>query len=140
MDALLPAIVAVKRKKTANQTMEEIVKTTLHIGQQALSSSGALSSLFRPPKRNLGCGILVAAIEDYLSLDEQAQAGAARFLYPTEPDYREHYDWVVSMAAGVNAVWLREALDEARAGWDRRRMEKKLEQQLAQRLRARLTA
>jgi len=116
------------------------VTTTLHTGQQELSSSGALASLFRPAKRNLGCGILVAAIEDYLSLDEQAQASAARFLFPAEVQYREHYDWVVSMATGVNAAWLREALDEARAGWDRRRTEKKLEQQLAQRLRARLTA
>lgn len=140
MGALLPASLAVGLNKAANQTTEGTVKKTFQIGQQTLSSSGTLSQLFRPPKRNLGCAILVAAIEDYLSLDEQAQAGAARFLYPAEPEYREHYDWVVSMATGVNAVWLREALDEARAGWDRRRMEKKLEQQLAQRLRARLTA
>ncbi|HEY4045551.1 MAG TPA: hypothetical protein VGM27_01690 [Acidobacteriaceae bacterium] len=91
-----------------------------------LSSSRTLSSLFHLPKRNLGCAILVAAIEDYQGLEEQPHASAALFLFPSTPEYNEHYDWVLSMANGVDRAWLREALDRARKTWDRERTEKKL--------------
>lgn len=91
-----------------------------------LSSSRTLSNLFHLPKRNLGCAILVAAIEDYQGLEEQTHASAALFLFPSTPEYSEHFDWVVSMAHGVDLAWLRDALDQARKTWDRERTEKKL--------------
>ena len=105
-----------------------------------LCSSNTLSSLFHLPKRNLGCAILVAAIEDYLSMDEQAHASAAQFLYPANPAYQEHYDWVVAMAGGVNRAWLRDALDRAKPRWDRERVASKLRARLESGMRSRIPA
>lgn len=109
--------------------------TESHFPQTELASSSTLSSLFHLPKRNLGCAILVAAIEDYQSLDDLTRASAARFLFPATREYREHYSWVVSMATGVNPVWLREALDHARSHWDRARTEARLRRTLEARMR-----
>lgn len=128
------------RQQKGGLFMENTMKASMQTEQPELSSSHSLANLCRGAKRNLGCGILVAAVEDYLGLDEQAHASAARFLFPSEPEYREHYDWVVSMATGVNAAWLREALDQARMVWDQRRLNKKLDEALAHRLQARLSA
>lgn len=116
------------------------MKTAFTTVLEGLASSGPLGNSVHLPKRSLGCSIFVIAIEDYLSLDDQTHTSAARFLFPTTDEYREHYDWVVSMATGMNQKWLRDALDRARSRWDQRRMEGKLEQKLTRHLQKRLTA
>jgi hypothetical protein len=113
---------------------------TSQLVQLGLSSSYTLDGLLRSPKRNLGCSILVTAIEDYMGLDEQAHASAAKFLFPSTAAYQEHYDWVVSMADGVNRIWLRGALDRARAAWDKERLSRQLRVTLERKARQRLPA
>lgn len=88
---------------------------------EELTSSHSLYSLYLPPKRNLGCAILAAAITDYQSMDDQVHASARRFLFPTCLEYQEHFDWAVALADGVNHKWLREALDESQGRWDLKR-------------------
>ena len=72
----------------------------------------------KPRTRNLGAGILLAAVQDYRSLDEDVHRDAERFLYPQTQDYQQHYDWVVSLADGLNPAWLRDSLDRSRSKWD----------------------
>jgi hypothetical protein len=72
-------------------------------------------------QRNLGSAILLAAIEDYRRLNHEAHNNAKQFLFPQTPEWQEHHNWVVSMADGLNPVWLREALDRARIKWDYQR-------------------
>jgi hypothetical protein len=72
----------------------------------------------KPRIRNLGAAILLAAVQDYRSLNEDRHKDAERFLYPQTQDYQQHYDWVVSMADGLNPAWLRDALDRSRSKWD----------------------
>ena len=55
--------------------------------------------------RNLGGAIVLAAIQDYRSLDDKAHKDAERFLYPKTPKLQRHYDWAVALAGGVNPVW-----------------------------------
>jgi hypothetical protein len=71
-----------------------------------------------PRMRNLGAAILLAAVLDYRSLDEERHEDAKRFLYPLTPELRAHYDWVVSLEDGLNARWVRDMLDESRNKWD----------------------
>jgi hypothetical protein len=73
------------------------------------------------PKRSLGCAILVAAIEDYQSLDVGTHEDAKLFLYPRALERRKHLDWVISLAENFDPQWLREALDERRGLWDQQR-------------------
>src|ERR1700751_601899 len=134
MGALLPTNLEGRRPLLTGFT-EDAMMTEPQFSQTELASSRTLSSLFHLPKRNLGCAILVAAVEDYQSLDDQTHASASRFLFPTTPEYREHYGWVVSMATGVNPVWLREALDRARNRWDRTRTEERLRKVLEAKVR-----
>jgi hypothetical protein len=110
------------------------------LAQLELSSSKSISSLFPLPKRNLGCAILVAAIEDYQSTDDQTHSSASLFLFPTSPEYRAHFEWVVSMADGVDRAWLRESLDRARKLWDRSRVDQKLRRKFEMELRERRSA
>ena len=82
------------------------------------------SSMYRPvtpQKRNLGNAILLAAIEDYRSSDHEAHNHARQFLYPQTAEWRDHLDWVVSMADGLNPAWLRDVLDRSRSKWDEQR-------------------
>jgi hypothetical protein len=72
----------------------------------------------RPRTRNLGAAILLAAVQDYRCMDEDRHKDAERFLYPQTPESQEHYDWVVSLADGVNPAWLRDSLDRSRNKWD----------------------
>jgi hypothetical protein len=106
--------------------MEDAMTVIAHLPQLGLSSSYNVDGLPRSPKRNLGCSILVAAIEDYMGMDEQSHASASQFLFPSTAAYQEHYDWVVSMADGLDRAWLRDALDRAKAGWDKDRLRKQL--------------
>jgi hypothetical protein len=116
------------------------MNTESQLSHIELSSSSTISGLFHLPKRNLGCAILVAAIEDYLSLDDQTHASAALFLFPLSPEYKEHYDWVVSMATGVDRAWLRDCLNRMRKAWDRERTNRKLRAKFEARIRGERTA
>jgi hypothetical protein len=72
----------------------------------------------RPRTRNLGAAILLAAVQDYRCMDEDRHKDAERFLYPQTPESQDHYDWVVSLADGLNPAWLRDSLDQSRNKWD----------------------
>lgn len=72
----------------------------------------------RPRTRNLGAAILLAAVQDYRCMDEDRHKDAERFLYPQTPESQDHYDWVVSLADGLNPAWLRDSLDRSRNKWD----------------------
>jgi hypothetical protein len=71
-----------------------------------------------PRMRNLGVAILLSAVQDYRSLDEDIHKDAERFLYPHTQQYQEQYDWAVSLADGLNPAWLRNALDQSKKKWD----------------------
>ena len=84
-----------------------------------LSTSGPAYQPARPHKRyNLGAAILLAAVLDYRSLNEDVHKDAERFLYPQTQASQDHYDWVVSMADGLNPTWLRDSLDRSKSKWD----------------------
>ncbi len=100
----------------------------LLLARQELGSRGLGGQAQRKAKRDLGAAILAAAIEDYLSLDNQAHWSAAQFLYPKTREFQDHYDWVTAMAEDVNRAWLRDALDSHRKEWDRMRVEAKAQQ------------
>lgn len=73
----------------------------------------------RPQTRyNLGAAILLAALRDYRSMDEDLHRDAERFLYPQTQESQDHYDWVVSLADGLDPAWLRDSLDRSRSKWD----------------------
>jgi hypothetical protein len=95
--------------------------TELRIAKLELFSTGRLNPPVTPQLRNLGGAILLVAIEDYRSLDEEIHKNAKAFLYPATARCREHFEWAVSMAEGVDAAWLRDALDRSQRKWDRQR-------------------
>lgn len=138
MDALLPA--GIEGRASLATSFAEDTVTESQIAHLGICSSNKLSSLSHLPKRNLGCAILIAAIEDYLGMDEQAHASAAQFLYPANLDYQEHYDWVTAMAGGVNRAWLRYALDRAKPKWDKERLACKMRAKLESAARGRISA
>jgi hypothetical protein len=85
-------------------------------------------STYVPPRvrrGSLGCAILLAAIGDYRSMDDEVHKDADQFLYPRTPERQEHYDWAVSVAGGVNPAWLRDALDRSKRKWDVQRLERR---------------
>jgi hypothetical protein len=80
-----------------------------------------ISPTYQPPTprmRNLGAAILLAAVQDYRCMNEERHNDAERFLYPQTAESQEHYDWVVSLADGVDPAWLRDSLDRSRNKWD----------------------
>ena len=84
----------------------------------------ATATIERPSQtnaRSLGGAIFLVAIQDYRSADEQEHKSAERFLYPRTREWQEQYDWAVALTEGLNAAWLREALDSSRRKWDRQR-------------------
>ena len=89
-----------------------------------LSTSRLAYQPSRPRIRNLGAAILLAAVQDYRRLDEEMHQGAAQFLYPQTQESQDHYEWVVSLADGVNPAWLRDSLDRSRKKWDWQRAER----------------
>lgn len=85
-------------------------------------------SIYMPPRvrrGSLGGAILLAAIGDYRSMDDEVHKDANQFLYPRTPERQEHYDWAVSMAGGLNPAWLRDALDRSKRKWDVQRLERR---------------
>jgi hypothetical protein len=86
-----------------------------------------VGTMYKPPQtmtRSLGGAILLAAVADYHSTDEQEHKSAEQFLYPRTRKWRDHYDWAVELAEGTNAAWLREALDRSKDRWDGQRAER----------------
>lgn len=83
-----------------------------------LVSSHDTYSLYLPPRRNLGCAVLAAAISDYQGSNDHLHTSARKFLFPQTQEHQKHFDWAVALADGVDRTWLREALDHARIGWD----------------------
>src|SRR5882757_5316932 len=79
---------------------------------------------FKYRDRNLGASILEIAIADYKSMDAFDHDTAAAFLYPQNAAMQRHYDWVVSLAPGIEPAWLRSNLDQHRPIWERLRAEK----------------
>ena len=68
-----------------------------------LSTSGPAHPPSRPRKRcNLGAAILLAAVQDYRSLNEDLHKDAERFLYPRTLESQAHYNWVVSLVDELN--------------------------------------
>jgi len=85
-------------------------------------------SIYMPPRirrGSLGGAILLAAIGDYRSMVDEVHRDANQFLYPRTRERQEHYDWAVSMAGGLNPVWLRDALDRSKRKWDVQRLERR---------------
>jgi hypothetical protein len=87
-------------------------------------SAGSIDMPPRVRRGSLGGAILLAAIGDYRSMDDEVHNDAGKFLYPRTPERQEHYDWVVSMAGGLNPAWLRDALDRSKPKWDVQRLER----------------
>jgi hypothetical protein len=87
------------------------------VSRQLLTISPAYEAA-TPRTRNLGAAILLAAVQDYRSLDEYTHKDAERFLYPQTQEYQDHYDWVVSLADELDPAWLRDSLDRSRRKWD----------------------
>jgi hypothetical protein len=112
------AVLATQCEKTS---AEDVLGMELRIPKIELFSSRSIDRRATAPKRNLGCAILLAAIEDYHSLHEGTHREARQFLYPRAPEWQEHYDWAVSLAAQFNPQWLRDALDGRREMWDQQR-------------------
>ena len=86
-----------------------------------LYSTGTAYQPEQAVKRNLGSAILLAAIADYRSLDQESHDHAEQFLYPQTAEWQDHYDWAVSLADGLNPAWLRDALDRFKGKWDGQR-------------------
>jgi hypothetical protein len=85
-------------------------------------------SIYMPPQArrgSLGGAILLAAIGDYRSMDDEVHRDADQFLYPRTPERQNHYDWAVSVAAGLNPTWLRDALDRSKRKWDVQRLQRR---------------
>jgi hypothetical protein len=97
------------------------------VNEELLSAGSIYMS---PPVRrgSLGGAILLAAISDYRSMDDEAHRDADQFLYPRTPERQEHYDWAVSVAGGLNPAWLRDALDRSKRKWDVQRLERRTSQ------------
>lgn len=92
------------------------------------SSTGSTYMPAGARRRNLGGAILLAAIGDYRSMDDEAHEDADEFLYPRTRECQEHYDWAVSVAEGLNPAWLRDALDRSKRKWDVQRLERRTSQ------------
>ena len=86
-----------------------------------LFTTGLWREPVKPQDHNLGFAIFVVAIEDYCSLDEVTHADARDFLFPPTADWRNHFDWAVSLSVGLNPGWLRSSLDRFRCSWDEQR-------------------
>jgi hypothetical protein len=86
-----------------------------------LFSTGLKGEPAKPQDHNLGFAIFVVAIEDYCSRDEEVHADARDFLFPPTAEWRDQFDWAVSLAEGLNPRWLRYELDRCRCSWDEQR-------------------
>jgi hypothetical protein len=97
------------------------MSTDIRLAKLDIFSTGTPYQPLPLRQRNLGVAIVMAAIEDYCGLDEERHTHAKQFLYPQTAEWRDHYDWVVAIAEGVDAAWLRDGLDRFKHGWDAER-------------------
>jgi hypothetical protein len=93
----------------------------LRLAKTEPDATGRTYQPARPRMRNLGSAIVWAAIVDYRSLNQEAHEDAEKFLYPQTAEWQRQYDWVVTLAEGLNPAWLRGALNRSRSRWDRQR-------------------
>lgn len=106
-------------KHTPSPFTEDAMSNKAEVVCLPLSTTGPAHQPSRPRKRcNLGAAILLAAVQDYRSLNEDLHKDAERFLYPQTIESQEHYDWVVSLVDDLNPAWLRDSLDRSRNKWD----------------------
>jgi hypothetical protein len=91
-------------------------------------------------ERSLGFAIFVVATEDYGSIDPEIHADARDFLFPPTADWKNQFDWAVSLAEGLNPGWLRDALNRSRFSWDQERADRLARISLRQSLRKRRKA
>jgi len=91
-------------------------------------------------ERSLGFAIFVVATEDYGSIDPEIHADARDFLFPPTADWKNQFDWAVSLAEGLNPGWLRNALNRSRFSWDQERADRLARISLRQSLRKRRKA
>jgi hypothetical protein len=104
---------------------EETVTDEMDLVSEEIVCTG---SIYMPPqvrRGSLGGAILLAAIGDYRSMNDEVHKDADQFLYPRTPEHQQHYDWAVSVAGGLNPTWLRDALDRSRRKWDVQRLERR---------------
>jgi hypothetical protein len=101
------------------------VTDELDLVNKKVFPAGSIHMAPRVRGSSLGGAILLAAISDYRSADNDVHMDADQFLYPRLPEYQEHYDWAVSMAGGLNPTWLRDALDRSKRTWDVQRLERR---------------
>ena len=106
----------------------------VELGEKAICTLGTNYDPSQAKRRNLGGAIFLAAIADYRGTDEQ-EYGARNDFYPQTRKWRDHYDWAVELAEGVNPAWLREALDKFRGKWDGQRAQR-IEREIRRALRA----
>jgi hypothetical protein len=93
----------------------------LRLSRTGVYSTDIPSPAAIPRIRNLGAAILLAAIRDYRSVDQERHEDAERFLYPITQEWQDHYDWALSLTEGLNPAWVREMLDRLKGRWDRQR-------------------
>jgi hypothetical protein len=106
--------------------MEVEIEMETGLVQTELYTSGPAYHPSKPRSRNLGGAIFLSAIADYRSMDEKLHQDAEQFLFPRTPEWRDHYDWAVALAEGMNPAWLRDALDKFKTKWDRQRFEQEV--------------
>ena len=113
-------------QKQHGRTMEDSNLATASIVEEICLDAGTPAVEPGPAKRaTLGLSLILLAISDYRTAPENSwMFGTAKgFLFPGKVDqeYRDHFDWVLAVARGIDADWLRETLDRARPEWDAER-------------------
>ena len=106
--------------------MEDSNLATASIVEEIYLDAGTPAVEPGPAKRaTLGLSLILLAISDYRTAPENSWMfrTAKGFLFPGKVDqeYRDHFDWVLAVARGIDADWLRETLDRARPEWDAER-------------------
>jgi hypothetical protein len=99
--------------------------TELRLTELELFSTGTAKERTQPCTRSLGGAIFWLAILDYRRLDQAIHEDAEKFLYPLTPEWQGQYEWALALTEGVNAAWLRDALDRFKGAWDRQRCSRK---------------
>jgi len=97
------------------------MSSELKLARMELHATGAACQRAKERARNLGDAILLFAIGDYCSVDEETHHDAEQFLYPQTTEWLERYEWAVALSDGLNAAWLRETLDRFKGQWDEQR-------------------
>jgi hypothetical protein len=111
------------------------MKVVLGLDELELLSRGLPYERPTPTEHSLGGAIFLVAIDDYCSTDDEIHEDARDFLFPPTADWRDAFDWAVSLAGEVNTAWLRDALNRSRFSWDVQRARRLAQMPRRQRLR-----